>query len=201
MAWKRNVGVILLLIGTIVTCVPFVTGMFSLGILSVQVVDTVGDGIDGATIYVFEDNLGLPEDAIFSGVTNVDGTVSISNTTGLLGVAVIAEGYTSDRAIVVNPEMESEVSYAYYGACGVVDYTHTIVLDGEGVSDDVDVDVDPDTIELDVPFFVDPDEPTIAKPLPVVVEPLPLTAIIGVPLALVGCAFLAYDPVKDRYFD
>ena len=198
MVLKRNIGVILLLVGAVVACAPYVVGMFSLGVLSVQIVDADSVGIEGAEIYVFENQLGLPEDAIWSGVTDANGLMAAENLTGFLSIGVLAEGYSSDRAIVVNPEMDTEVSYAYYGSVGVVDPTHTIMLDGDGVVADPDVDVDPDTIDPDEPFFVESDEPTVAKPLPDVVEPLPWTAIIGVPMAIVGCAFLAYDPVKER---
>ena len=127
---KSSVGVCLLVVGIVFCALPFVSGMFSLNnTLSVQIVDNDGEGIEGATVYVFDNKLGHPEEALCSGVTDVDGIVSISNLTGFLSVGVVAEGYSSERAIVIYPEMETEVSYAYYGACGVVDFMHVIMLD------------------------------------------------------------------------
>jgi len=85
------------------------------GDLTVEVVDTNGLGLEGASVYLFEDNIQVEMET-----TDNSGIVVFENLDGFYDVCVDAEGYTSDR---------STDEYSYFGSAGVgQDLTYHIEL-------------------------------------------------------------------------
>jgi len=192
--WKRTVGLILLVAGIVIACVGYVSSVFSIGTLTMEITDGVtGEGIEGAYVYVFEGGGGVepPENGTFIGVTDASGRVS-TVLGGFYRVGVIAENYVNieGQGLLVNNDM-----YSYFGACGVNrDITYPVeLIEGDGPT----VPVDPYNPDPFVPFVPvdngEDDEPEITEPFSV-----PLAAVVvGAVVSCCGVGFIAVDKYVD----
>ncbi|MCW4015067.1 MAG: hypothetical protein NWF06_01735 [Candidatus Bathyarchaeota archaeon] len=174
MNWKRIVGLVLFACGITVLCVGAVSA-FSIGTLTVEVVDEAGVGVEGAEVYFFEGGgaYKLPEEADDMRVTDVSGR-AVFTSSGFYNIGVVAEGYTSDYAFGV---------YSFWGAAGINrDSTYTMDL-----FEDVSVSGGSDVVWVD-------SEPEVE----IVSSGLPFEVLVGAVVScVVGGGLLVYDKFVD----
>lgn len=212
--WKRATGIILLVAAVIIASFGLVTGMLSLGTLTMEITDArTGEGIEGAYVYVFlgGGSVQPPENGTFIGATDASGRVS-SDLGGFYCVGVIAENYVAASAPHI-PLEEWKTVWSAWGACGVArDITYPIEFvagDGPVVPvDPYDPNPEPDPVEPDP---IDPapsgngedDEDDIIWNDPETVEivgaRVPWTLVIAAILSICGGIFIVFDPVYDKF--
>jgi len=131
---KMSKNLIYIMAGFLLLIVPVAaSSLASVGTLTVIVTNSeTGGPIPDAAVYVFDNSAGvrLPQDALTVGITDASGATIFPNLSGLYYVAIIKEGFTSDRSVIIYPDQPDEVAYSYWGFCGVgVDLTYAIVLE------------------------------------------------------------------------